>query len=392
MRPHCHPIPVGALVAAMALLLTSCGPGGRDGAPGARLSAVAALADQSSVEGFARAVEPREFLFPEDHGPHPDYQTEWWYFTTNLDAEDGRRFGAQWTVFRRALAPSMPERDSPWASRQLYMGHFAVADPGAGTFRSFERFARGAAGLAGAQASPTRVWLEDWTAESLGTEDLFPLRLRARGGDTALDLELRSSKPKVLQGDRGLSKKSSIEGGASYYFSYTRLSAVGTLRIDGEDIPVTGSAWLDREWSTSVLAPWQKGWDWFSVQLDDGRELMFYELRLEDGSADPASSGVLVDVDGGSIPLTLEEVDLEVLERWSSPRGGVYPARWRLRIPGHGLDLTVTPVMADQELDISFRYWEGAVDVSGTAGDDPVSGRGYVELVGYSEGSGTEGS
>lgn len=348
--------------------------------------------------GYARALAPRPFAFPADHGPHPDFRTEWWYFTGNLEGAptaDRRRFGFQLTFFRSALIPQAgaPRRASAWAARQVYLAHFTLTDVQGRRFRSFERFRRDALGLAGARAEPFRVWLDDWEAwEVAGPADpgaggIHPLRLRAAvpGPDgAAIDLLLAAGKPPALQGDRGLSRKGADPGQASYYYSLTRLPAAGTVRAGAAAYAVTGEVWMDREWSTSSLSAGQVGWDWFALQLDGGRELMYYQLRTADGRADPASAGSLIERDGRVVPLVRDGVDLAVLATWRSPRsGGVYPARWRLGVPAHGLDLEVRPVLPDQELDVSFRYWEGAVDAAGTARGAPVRGRGYVELTGY---------
>ncbi len=379
------------LLATSALLLAACGSGG--GEPGSdpaapeRLSPVRAMT-AGDTEGFARAVEPRDFVFPADHGPHPGFRLEWWYLVGHLDAEDGgRTFGYQLTLFRQALASAPPERPSAWAAGELYMAHFALTDVAGGRFHSDERFSRGAAGLAGARTAPFRVWLDDWSIASEGESsgDFFPLRLRARTGEVSLDLVLDAEKPLVLQGDGGLSRKGPTPGNASYYYSFTRLAARGTVGLAGADWPVAGSGWLDREWSTSGLEPDQVGWDWFALQLDDGRDLMFYQLRLRDGSIEPLSHGILVAADGASRHLSVDDVELAVLATWRSPGGTVYPGRWRLRIPAADLDLTVEPLLAEQELDVTFRYWEGAVATRGTAAGEAVTGRGYVELVGYAD-------
>ncbi len=306
---------------------------------------------------------------------------------------DGRRFGYQLTFFRQALASEMPERGSAWATRQLYLAHFALSDAGDGEFHAFERLSRGAAGLAGAEDKPFRVWLEDWSVASSrlppsgGTtgEQAFPVRLRAREGDLALDLILENQKPPVFHGDRGLSRKGSTPGNASYYYSLTRLAARGRVTVGGREIPVTGSSWLDREWSTSVLGKGQVGWDWFGVQLDDGRELMVFQLRLEGGGVDPASHGTLVAAGGSTRALEVADYRIEVTGTWRSPRGATYPAGWRLEVPSASLVLELQPLLADQELDVSFRYWEGAVTARGTAGGKTLGGRGYVELVGYGD-------
>ncbi|MEM9552901.1 MAG: lipocalin-like domain-containing protein [Acidobacteriota bacterium] len=443
------------LLCAMALagLLTACGrfpgttpdatapPGSTPATTRSAVDALAARDDAPPDPRFRRVLEPRELVFPADHGAHPDYQTEWWYVTANLwtgepDDPAARRFGLQWTVFRRALQPPPegegdaadgPARASAWATRQLAMGHFALTDAGVvagrglddtdrggtyrgGTYRGgrghrgVERYARGAAGLAGFEAAPFRIWLEDWSLESVAPPSgdpadasaILPLRLRADTGRTpsedqteerlAVDLTLRSTKPVVLQGDRGFSRKGDTPGAASFYYSFTRLLAEGTVTVGEETWPVAGTAWLDHEWSTSVLTAEQTGWDWFSIQLDSGHELMAFTLRLAGGGIDPASSGTLVSPDGTSRPLGVDDFELEVLDRWRSPVTGIeYPSRWRLHVPREDLELEILPVLADQELDISFRYWEGAVDIVGTNRGAAITGHGYVELVGYGD-------
>jgi predicted secreted hydrolase len=344
------------------------------------------------AEGYALVEEPRPFVFPRDHGPHPEYRTEWWYFVGHLETEGDRRFGYQLTFFRQALAPEAdPGRTSRWATRDIYMAHFALTDVDGARFHSAERFARAAADLAGAKLHPFTVWTEDWSARAEG-DTLFPLVLTAQDEGRRLELRLESPRPPVLQGEAGYSRKGSGQGAASYYYSYTRLEAAGSLELNGEVLEVSGSGWLDREWSTSGLEPGQVGWDWFALQLDDGHDLMVYQIRQEDGGIEPLSHGSLGDPAGTSRTLALDEVELEVLDHWRSPEGTRYPARWRLRIPGEGLDLEIRPLLADQELDVTFRYWEGAVDVTGTAGGRPVEGRGYVELVGYGAAPGDGGS
>ncbi|KIH76020.1 hydrolase [Geoalkalibacter ferrihydriticus DSM 17813] len=334
-------------------------------------------------EGYARALVPRPFVFPEDHGPHPEFKTEWWYYTGNLRDGAGRRFGYQLTFFRVALSPQSLDRPSEWGANQIYMGHFALSDIDGRQFFAAERFSRAALDLAGAQAAPFRVWLEDWQAS--GEDQTFPMRLQAGDGQTTIDLSLSQGKPLVLQGEAGLSRKSAADGNASYYYSFTRLPTQGQVRIDGQTFTVSGDSWLDREWSTSALAPDQQGWDWFALQLDDDHELMFYQLRLQDGGSDPASKGIWVTPDGTGRLLRRDDVELQVLKTWHSPRGGTYPAQWKLKVPGENLELTVTPLLADQELDVSIRYWEGAVWVEGRRAGRKISGRGYVELTGYAE-------
>lgn len=369
------------------LLATSCREDPRE--PSTSLSVAGALRSADD-RGYERALEPREFSFPADHGPHPGFRTEWWYYTGNVATAAGRRFGFQLTFFRSALAPEMPERRSAWATRQAWLAHFTVSDVEDEGFHSFERWSRGAVGLAGVQAAPFRVWVEDWSAavgEGEGESGpVFPMRLRAAQGEVALDLRLDQGKPPVFQGERGLSRKSSEPGNASYYYSLTRMPASGTIRLGAEQFRVEGSAWMDREWSTSSLGEGQVGWDWFALQLSDGSDLMLYQLRDGAGRSGAASSGSFVAPGGASRTLASGAFSIEALDHWRSPRSGArYPARWRVRVPSEGLEVTVTPLLADQELDVSFRYWEGAVTVEGTRRGVPVSGRGYVELTGYAE-------
>jgi predicted secreted hydrolase len=348
----------------------------------ASLAVSAALAGGDTV-GYARALEPRVFVFPEDHGPHPRFRTEWWYVTGNVETGGGRPFGFQLTLFRNALAPSKPELGSDWATNQVYMGHFALTDVRSEEFHHHERFARESLGLAGARSQPFRVWLEDWVMEG-GDGEAFPLRLQAEEGEVAIDLLLDPVKPVVLQGDSGLSRKAPGPGNASYYYSFTRLTASGSVRVDGEELAVEGLAWIDREWSTSVLAEGESGWDWFALQLSDGRDIMYGRTRREDGSAGSFQEGVLVEPDGTYRVLRTGEVDLEKTAEWPSPLdGSIYPAGWSLSIPAEGVRLVVTPLVADQELNLAFRYWEGAVEVEGRTAAGPATGRGYVELTGY---------
>ena len=339
-------------------------------------------------DGFARAIAPRTFKFPEDHGPHPEFRTEWWYYTGNLETDDGKRFGFQFTLFRNAISPDSVKRASNWASNQIYMGHFALTDVANKKFYAYERFSRGAAELAGAQSQPFRVWLEDWSVAAISAEagDQFPdVRIQAKENGIALNLKLANTKPVVLQGNNGLSQKGPEPGDASYYYSLTRLAAEGTIQIDIDSYEVTGLAWLDREWSTSALGSNQIGWDWFSLQLDDGREIMYYQIRKTTGEPDSFSSGTLIDKESATYHLKKSDVSIQVLSSWRSPIGGTYPARWQLSIPRERIVLELTPLIPDQELNLSIRYWEGAVKVAGVADGKAISGNGYVELTGYAD-------
>ena len=359
-------------------------------APEARLEVADFLAGADTA-GFARAVAPRPFEFPADHGPHPPFRTEWWYVTGNLETPDGRPFGYQLTFFRFALRPDATGSPSPWATSQAYMAHFALTDPDAGRFRTAERFARGAVGLAGARARPFRVWLEDWSLTAAG-EGAFPVRLRAAADSAALDLRLERGKAPVLQGDDGLSRKGPEPGNASYYYSLPRMPTEGRLVSGADTFRVRGLSWMDREWGTSALGPGVEGWDWFALQLDGGRELTYYRLRRPDGTAAPESRGTWIAPDGSARTLTADQLRLEPRRRWESPEDGVrYPVAWSMEVPSEGLDLVLEPLLDDQEWRGAFRYWEGAVRVRGRRGDEPVGGRGYVELTGYGEAEGRAG-
>ncbi len=368
---------------ALILAVTACSPSGNGGVQ-SRVEGLPQI--DANIEGFSRAEGPPDFVFPQDHGPHPDFLTEWWYYTGNLEGADGQRFGYQLTFFRRAVRPAAEriERESDWSAEQIYLAHFALSDIRGGKFHAFERYERGAAGLAGATADPLyRVWLHDWQVEQTG-EDTF--RLSAKAGEVALDLTLTDRKGITLQGDRGYSRKGAEPGNASLYYSQTRLESAGRVALDGESIPVTGWSWLDREISTSVLSDGQIGWDWFAIQLDDGSEMMLFHIRNKDGSIAEYSQGTFIAPDGTATSLKREDFSITPEATWRSPHsGGVYPSRWRLQVPGQNIDLRVEPLMADQELQVSVVYWEGAVRVSGSRNGAPVSGYGYTELTGYAQ-------
>ena len=335
------------------------------------------------ARSFAQVDRPREFLFPADHGPHNEYRTEWWYFTGNVNAGEERHFGYQLTFFR--FRPRVEEQtgSSRWRTDHFYMAHFALTDIGNEKIHTFERFSRGAAGLAGASTGKLHVWLDDWSAAA-GSRKTFPLRIRAKEDGVALDLNLERGKAVVLHGEDGVSVKNDEPGNASYYYSYTRMPTDGRVSVGDKTYMVRGNSWMDREWSSSALGEEQLGWDWFSLQLSNDHELMYYRFRRADGAVDRFSYGAVVMPDGRVHRLGFDQVGLDILDTWQSPGSGVvYPSAWRLRVPEHGLDLNIRPPLADQELDLSFRYWEGAVEFEGRLGESDVNGRGYVELTGY---------
>ncbi len=362
------------------VLLAACGGLDEDRVPKAGGVGVAQHMAAVPDPGFARASRPRTFRFPADHGAHLAYATEWWYFTGNLRSDEGRRFGYQLTLFRIALKPGPPDGDGGWRARQIYMGHLAVSDIAAARHHSAERFSRAAAGLAGAQAQPLHLWLGPWSIRGTG-DDTFPIRLTADSPEIAIALTLeRGDRPMVLQGDGGLSRKGPGDGNASYYYSLTRLATSGDLRVAEERYRVHGDSWFDREWSSSALAADQAGWDWFALQLNDGRDLMFYRMRGVDGRAQPFSQGVLVEPDGSTHRLTLNDVQATPTRTWHDAEGVAYPVGWRLRLPQFGMELDVQAAFDAQTMQHAVRYWEGAVVVSGSH-----AGVGYLELSGYAD-------
>ena len=341
---------------------------------------------QPAASAWQKATGPRAWSFPHDHGAHPDYRTEWWYFTGNLRADQGRNYGYQLTFFRRGIAPSPKNPATSWSLRDIYPAHFALSDIGRADFRFTEQVSRTGPGLAGALTGEMKVWSLRWSAR-MAAGKIF---LNARMEDAALNLELAARKPPVLHGVNGLSKKGPQEGNASYYYSLTDLATTGILRSaqSGADVPVTGTSWFDHEFGSNQLARDQVGWDWFGVHLTDGRDIMLYFLRKKDGSLEAASAGTLVEKTGQSRQLRLADIQLEVLATWKSPKSGArYPSRWRVRVPAAGLDLTMAVLIADQELDTSGStgvvYYEGALGGRGKSAGRAVNCEGYVEMTGY---------
>jgi predicted secreted hydrolase len=377
--------------AAIALLVLIAGcrqatpPRGTSGVEATRPSIGLRYLGGPADAGFARVSEPRDLSFPRDHGSHDEFKSEWWYFTGNLDSADGRHFGFELTFFRVALAPlSASTRASAWATRQVWMAHFAVTDVHGRRFLSAERFARGALGLAGATAPPFRVWIQDWSVAGDADSRNAELALRAKDERFAVSLALEAVAPVAAHGEHGFDVKGPEPGNASYYYSFPRLAARGSIEVDGISADVVGTAWMDREWSTSALSAGVLGWAWFGIQLSDGRELMFYRLRQSDGTANRFSGGSLIERDGTVTRLRVDDVESEPLAYWTSPRTHVtYPLAWRISIPTHGLALSVQPYLENQEIDRSVRYWEGAVRVDGRAGAAQIDGQGYLELAGY---------
>jgi predicted secreted hydrolase len=333
---------------------------------------------------YRKAIALPDWHFPEDFGPHNDYQTEWWYYTGNLKTEDDRPFGFQLTFFRQAISPTTATESasSAWRTHQIYSAHFTVSDLADKGFYVDERFSRNAIGLAGAEAMPYRVWLNDWSATEL---EPGVVRLQAQSEEVAIDLTVQQTRPPVLQGDRGLSIKGLEPGNASYYYSLVQQPTAGTMTIQGKSFPVQGKTWTDHEYSTSALTAGTVGWDWFSIQLEDGSALMLYQLRHEDGTPEITSAGTFVSASGETTHLNHDDWTIRVLKTWKSPRSkAVYPAQWQIRIPRLDLVLEGRSLLADQELNTSTAtYWEGATTFEGTRQDQPIRGEGYVELTGY---------
>lgn len=346
------------------------------GAAELRLGAVLGGSDGT---GFVRAEQPRAFRFPADHGPHPRYRSEWWYLTASLESDTGEAFGVQFTLFRQALRPQ-PVFENPWDATQVYLAHLAVTDVAAGRHLEAERIARGHPRLAGVLAEPFRAHLDGWSLAARGP-DLQGLRLEGATDRFAVSLDLAALKPVALQGDRGLSAKGPNQ--ASYYYSLPRLAASGEVRVGGRAAAVRGTAWLDREWSTSVLGEQQSGWDWFALQLDSGVDLMMFQLRNDTGLRDPYDQGLWVDADGGAHPLRTPDFSLTPLRQWHDRNGVAWPVAWRASVMGPDGPrlLQIEAVLDDQRMDTLITYWEGMVRVLDETGRS--IGTGYMELTGY---------
>jgi predicted secreted hydrolase len=380
-----------------------------------------------------------QFEFPRDHASHPDYKLEWWYYTGNVQTADGRRFGYQVTFFRVGIDP-VPANPSRWAVRDLYMTHLAVSDPQDRRYRFEERLSRAGPGLAGADADRYRVWNEDWSAgvvdpagaaarqatqrsgasappevqrgrasalpevqrgrasalpevqrgrASARPDDPAPSAhfIRALSDRAGVDLVLDEGKTPAVNGVNGISQKGALAGNASHYYSLTRMPTRGAIVIDGERFEVTGESWMDHEFGTSFLEKEQQGWDWLSIQLADGRDLMLYQLRRGDGSRDPRSSGTLIDAQGRTMHLTARDFTMSPTgQTFRAPSGAIYPIRWSIQIPQAQVALDVTTPLENQELSTpgaGVSYWEGVIDVSGRSAGHAVTGRGYLEMTGY---------
>jgi predicted secreted hydrolase len=335
------------------------------------------------------------FDFPRDHFAHPDFKTEWWYYTGNLRTDDGQAFGFELTFFREGL-PNPYANPSRWRLEQLYIAHLAVTDARESAFAYDQRMHRGALELAGARTAAdcgpgiadceARVWVRDWSVVIGESRH----RLDAPGKDIGVQLELVPLKAPVIHGHEGVSRKGPSPGSASHYYSFTRLQADGAIRFRGRRHKVSGLAWMDHQFSSSALAPGQAGWDWFSLQFPDGSELMLYQLRRADGTPDLYSAGTYVPAAGGPLPLEVGQFFLTARpsSSWRSPHsGGRYPLQWQLRVPSLQIEVEIAAVTPDQELTTKettgVTYWEGAVRATGQKQGANIVGRGYLEMTGY---------
>ena len=350
----------------------------------AMLAAVLGLLFAPVQEQYQEALPGYRYEFPRDHFAHPAYQTEWWYYTGNLTATDGRHFGFELTFFREGVSRD-GEKTGSWDVRDLYLAHLALSDLDGGRFYHAERLNRAGPGIAGVDATAGRIFNGNWEAKIAGDTQA----LEAVDRDFSLHLKLASRKKPVIHGENGVSQKAQGAGRASHYYSLTRLETSGTIELAGKRLSVSGLAWMDHEFFTHQMEKEQVGWDWFSIQLNDGSELMVFELRRKDGSGDPYSSGTFVDKDERTTHLGAAEFSLTPAgAQWTSPAThATYPVSWRISVPKLGLSLKATTKLKSQEMTGQTRlapsYWEGAIQVEGTSKAADVQGVGYLEMTGY---------
>jgi predicted secreted hydrolase len=351
----------------------------RNNAGLALAAALSLFAEGRPPAPFKAAAPGYRYEFPRDYFGHPEYQTEWWYYTGNLRDAEGRRFGFELTFFRQGVSRE-PAGRSAWEIRDVYFAHFAVSDLDGRRFFHAERTNRAGPGIAGASEKLARIWNGNWRVSRLDEKE----ELAALADAFGLALMLVPEKRPVIHGEDGVSRKAAGAGRASHYFSETRLGASGTLRLDARTYEVSGLAWMDHEFFTHQLGPDQVGWDWLSAQLDDRTELMLFQIRRSDGTIDPFSAGTFVDAEGQAHHLRRADFELVPAgETWASPAtGGEYPIRWKVRVPAFRLAFEASTRLASQEISggarIAPNYWEGAVELTGSRG-----GWGYLEMTGY---------
>ncbi len=327
------------------------------------------------------ALPGYHYQFPRDHFNHPDYQTEWWYYTGNLRASDGHRFGFELTFFRQSI--SRDANPSPWHIHDLYLAHLALSDISGHRFYHEERISRAGPGMAGVDENTGVIWNGNWQAQR--EEDAQ--QLRGIGQEFDIQLNLKTQKPPVIHGRDGISRKAEGVGHASHYISFTRLLTSGSIELKDDTYKVEGTSWMDHEFFTESLDLTDNGWDWLSLQLDDNTELMLYRLRHKDGTIEPYSSGTYVDAQGKTTFLSLKDFSMTPGgETWKSSQSkGTYPVRWHVSVPSLAIKVDVATPLPNQELTsaIGPSYWEGAIDITGQRAGIPLHGVGYLEMTGY---------
>lgn len=335
---------------------------------------------------WKQALGQRSWNFPRDHGAHPEYRTEWWYFTGNLVNNKSGRYGYQLTFFRQGIQKELKKGHNSWEVRDIYFAHFAISDIENKKFWFKEKISRTGPGLAGAATDSMNVWCLDWSAR-MEKERIF---ISAGQGGMSMDLQLVPQKPLVIHGKKGLSQKGMVPGQASYYYSFTDLKTKGSIKTPGADAPleVKGKSWFDQEFGSNQLSAGQTGWDWFAVHLSDGRDLMLYFLRRKDGALEKVSSGTLIEKSGRSRHLAMDDIQWKILDRWTAPVSkGRYPDKWMIKIPSVSIDLRLATMIPDQELKTAgstgIVYYEGAIAGKGTSSGKPVACEGYAEMTGY---------
>ncbi len=346
------------------------------------------LAATGGAADYQPALPGYHYDFPRGYFSHPNYQTEWWYYTGNVQSADGHRFGFELTFFRQGV--SRTPASSPWYVHDLYMAHLALSDLSGQHYYHTERINRAGPGIAGIDAARGLIWNGNW---SLHIGD-HGQQITGVAGDFGIGFSLTPQKPVVIQGQNGISQKAEGAGHASHYFSLTRLLTSGAIEIGGTKYQVEGTSWMDHEFFTGSMAGDESGWDWIGVQFSDNTELMLYRMRHKDGSVDPFSSGSYVDALGKSRFLTERDFTMSPAgDAWTSPQThGEYPLRWQVSIPSLGMRFEITTPLRDQELTSTLgpSYWEGAVDVRGQEGSHALRGVGYLEMTGYAQANGSD--
>ena len=328
-----------------------------------------------ALTDYRLALPGYTFVFPRDHFNHPEFRTEWWFYTGNLRSAQGKRFGYELTFFRQAQQPNAPAGANVWDVRDVWMAHLALSDIDGGHFYNTERLNRSGPGLAGVDAQRGLIWNGNWQVNWRGDDQ----KLDAIADNFKIDLSVRSAKPPVVHGTNGISQKAAGAGHASHYVSLTRLVTKGTITIEQQQYSVEGLSWMDHEFFSHSLESNQLGWDWFSLQFDDGSDLMLYRLRRKDGTVEPYSSGTYVDPAGKSRPLRLEEFKIEP----GHAKYKEYPIEWTIDVPALSLKCKIRTRLPQQELTGRTPYWEGAIEIEGAKGPSPIHGSGYLEMTGY---------